>query len=301
MRPLPLRAPILLALALLGLPSAGQGSRIFPQLSPQASVSQTIGTTEVRVDYHRPAVRRRKIWGELVPFGQVWRAGANEATSIRFGDPVRVNGQPVPAGNYALFMVPGPDRWTLILNKRWRQQGAFEYDPKEDLLRFEVAPKAVGMNEWLTYEIYPASGSSAYVDMYWEKLRVSFLVEVDVTGIVTARMKRAMAQAKPGDWRIYADAAEYLLEQDTDLGQALTWIERSIRIQENPENLHVKAKLQMLAGQGPEAYRTMDKALKLARNGKANPAIVGPLESTLAQWKRNGSPAATNGNGKGNR
>jgi hypothetical protein len=283
------------ALLLLCLPGAAQGSRIFPQLSPKAAVSQTIGTTEVRVDFHRPAVRRRKIWGDLVPFDQVWRAGANEATTIRFGDALRVNGKAVPAGSYALFMIPGQERWTIILNKRWRQLGAYEYDPKEDLLRFEVTPKAVGLSEWLTYEIYPASGSSAYVDMYWEKLRVSFLVEVDVAGIVTARMKKAMAQAKPGDWKIYADAAEYLLEQDADLAQALTWIDHSVRINQNPENLHVKAKLQMLAGQGAEAQKTLEQALKLGRSKGAPPSVTGPLESTQSSWAQTNPGTLKNG------
>jgi len=285
-----------LSLALfLSLPGLAQSGRIFPQLSPQATVSQTIGTTEVKVEYHRPAVRRRKIWGELVPFGQVWRAGANEATTLRFGDAVKVNGQTVPAGNYALFMIPGPERWTIILNKRWKQLGAYEYDPKEDLLRFEVTPKTVGLSEWLTFEIYPASASSAYVDLYWEKLRVSFLVEVDVAGLVTTRMKKAMAQAKPGDWKIYADAAEYLLEQDADLAQALTWIDRSIRINENPDNLHVMAKLQMIAAQAPEAQKTLERALKLARDRGAHQSVLGPIQATAEAWKK-GAPTPRNGN-----
>ena len=116
---------------------------IFPQLSPSASVSQTIGTTTVEVLYHRPAVKGRQIFGNLVPHGQVWRTGANEATTIRFSDTVQVNGQKVAAGTYALFSIPYPDRWTVILNKRARQQGAWEYDPREDVLRLDVKPKTV--------------------------------------------------------------------------------------------------------------------------------------------------------------
>src|SRR5512141_3204449 len=116
---------------------------IFPQLSPSASVSQTVGTTTVEVHYHRPAVRGRQIWGNLVPYGQVWRTGANEATTIRFSDPVQVNGQKVPAGTYAVFSIPHPDYWTIILNRRARQEGAWEYDPREDILRPDVKPKAV--------------------------------------------------------------------------------------------------------------------------------------------------------------
>ncbi|MBI4912121.1 MAG: DUF2911 domain-containing protein [Acidobacteria bacterium] len=274
---------LILTILLLGGPLRPQGKPLFPKLSPPASVSQTIGTTEIRVDFHRPAVRFRKIWGDLVPFGQVWRAGANEATTIRFSDPVKVAGKPVPAGTYAVFMIPGPDQWTVILNKRWRQQGAYEYDPREDVARFTVTPKVVSLNEWLTYEIYPASLSTAYVDMYWEKLRVSFLVEVDVKGIVTARMKKAMAQAKPGDWKLFADAAEYLLEQDGDLAQALTWCERSIQVKENPSNLHLKSRIQLALGQQAGARQTLDQAIRLAKAQSASPSVLGPLEATLAQ------------------
>ncbi len=280
---------------LLAFPALAQGSRALPQLSPMASVSQTIGVTEVKVAYHRPAVRYRKIWGELVPYGKVWRAGANEATTIRFSDPVKVEGRPVPAGTYALFMIPNADRWTVIFSRRWQQFGAFEYDPKDDVLRFEVTPKSVGnFDEWLTYEIYPASGSTAYVDMYWEKLRVSFLVEVDVQGIVTTRLRKALAQAKPGDWRIFSDAAEYLLDLDKDLAQALKWVDRSLQIREDAVNLHVKARLQRALGQTAEAAQTLDKAIRRAQADKAPPAVLGPLEATRNTWSRGGSTA---GNG----
>lgn len=260
---------------------------IFPKLSPQSTVSQTVGTTTVTVEYHRPQVRGRKIWGELVPFGQVWRTGANQATTITFSDPVKVNGQPVPAGTYALFSIPGPEQWTLILNKRARQFGAFEYQPKDDLIRFTVKAKVVKeFSEWLTYEVYPASRSSAYVDLYWEKLRVSFLVEVDVDSIVTARMKRAMSRAGDRDWKIYADAAEYFVEQEKELTQALGWAEKSIRIQENPVNLSVKAHILRAIGQPAQAYQTLERALKIARSQNSGPAVTGPIQSTLDLWKK---------------
>lgn len=286
--------------SLLASALAAQNAHLFPQLSPQASVSQTIGVTEVKVSYHRPAVRHRKIWGDLVPYGKLWRAGANEATTIRFSDPVKVDGKSVPAGTYALFMIPNPDRWTIILNKRWQQLGAFDHDPREDVARFEVTPKAVSnFDEWLTYEIYPASASTAYVDMYWEKLRVSFLVEVDVKGLVTARLKRALDKAKPGDWRIFSDAAEYLLDLDKDLAQALTWIERSLKIKESPVNLHVKARIQHALGQTAEAGQALDKALRLAQVEKAPPSVRQPIESTREQWAKGANGTAkTAGNGR---
>lgn len=258
---------------------------IFPQLSPSASVSQTIGTTVVEVKYHRPAAKGRPIFGNLVPYGQVWRTGANEATTIRFSDPVQVNGQKVAAGTYALFSIPDQDRWTLILNKRARQQGAWEYDPREDVLRLDVKPKTVPHTEWLTYEIYPASSATAYVDLYWEKLRVSLLVEVDVDEIVTTRMRKAMRD-RPGDWKLMCDAAQYCVDQEIHMGEALGWVERSIKLSEQPANLSVKARLLYLHGDKTQAVQLMEKALSMARARKQGAATTGPLEQTLEQWKK---------------
>ncbi len=261
-----------------------QNQPIFPQLSPSASVSQTIGTTMVEVLYHRPAVKGRQIFGNLVPHGQVWRTGANEATTIRFSDPVQVNGQKVSAGTYAIFSIPYPDRWTVILNKRARQQGAWEYDPREDVLRLDVKPKTVPHTEWLTYEIYPASSATAYVDLYWEKLRVSLLVEVDVDEIVTTKMRKAMRE-RPNDWKLMSDAALYCVDQEIHMGEALGWAERSIKLSEQPANLSVKARLLYLHGDKTQAVKLMEKALSLARARKQGAAVTGPLEAMLQQWK----------------
>ena len=280
----------LLLISCLTLCAAAPERELFPRLSPHATVSQTIGTTTLSLAYDRPAVRGRKVWGGLVPYGQIWRSGANWATTITFSDAVKVEGRAVPAGTYALFTVPGPEHWTIILNRRARQWGAFEYQPKDDVLRFEARTKLVkDHTEWLTYEVYPASRASAYVDLYWEKLRVSFLVEVDVDAQVAARLKRAMAQAKPGDWKLYADAAEYFLEQYRLLGQALGWADRSIAIQENPVNLGVKARLLRALGRPAEAVQALERALKVGRAQKASAAILGPLAQTLDAWRREGT------------
>ena len=267
------------------IPLSASVPQIFPQLSPSASVSQTIGTTTVEVHYHRPAVRGRQIFGNLVPYGRVWRTGANEATTIRFSDAVQVNGQKVPAGTYALFSIPNQDFWTVILNKRARQEGAWEYDPREDVLRIDVKPKTVPLTEWLTYEIYPASSATAYVDLYWDKLRVSLLVEVDVDEIVTLRMRKAMKE-RPGDWMLLSDAAQYCVDQEIHMGEALGWIERSIKLNEQPSNLGVKARLLYLHGEKAQAIQLLEKALALAHARKQGPVVTGPLEQMLGQWKK---------------
>ncbi|HEX9011121.1 MAG TPA: DUF2911 domain-containing protein [Holophagaceae bacterium] len=269
------------------LPAGPSDDYVFPQRSPWASVQQTIGTTVIAIDYHRPAVRGRPIWGSLVPYNQVWRAGANEATTIRFSDAVRIQGHEVKAGTYSLFMIPRSGAWTVILNRQARQWGAFAYDPRQDVLRIDVMPRTCPQTEWLTFALDPTSDSTAYVQLLWERVRVSFLVEVDVEGIVAARMKRLFAQ-RPGDWRVYAEAAEYGLQQTVPLSQAIAWVDRSLALQENPTNLAVKARLLHEAGQRPQAQTLMEKALRLARSRKEPVSTTGPMEKDLAYWKQGG-------------
>src|SRR5262245_13358285 len=152
----------------------------LPQPSPAASVSQTIGTTAITIDYSRPGVKGRKIWGDLVPYDQVWRTGANMATTISFADPVKIAGKDVPKGKYAFFAIPTATKWTLILSTKSDQSGSFQYKESEDLMRFEVVPKDSGrMVEWLDYSIDPDGPSSGVVTLAWEKLAVPFRVEVN--------------------------------------------------------------------------------------------------------------------------
>lgn len=155
--------------------------------SPAASVSQDLGLTHVAITYHRPAVKGRVIWGGLVPYGKVWRAGANEATTITFSGPVKVAGHEVPAGTYAFFAIPDKDRWTLILDKSPKQWGAFSYKPSEDLLRFEATPEPAPMQEWLDYSIELTDQATATITLHWEKLAVSFPVSAEIPGLDALR------------------------------------------------------------------------------------------------------------------
>jgi hypothetical protein len=265
---------------------AQPANHFFPLKSPRATVSQDVGTCTVAIEYHRPRVRNRAIWGELVPFGEVWRTGANEATTISFSQAVKVARNPVPAGKYALFTIPGREKWTMILNKRHGQMGAFEYDPKEDFLRFEVRPIAISFCEYLTFEIYPASDSSAYVDLDWEKLRVYFLVEVDLDKAVEARMKEILGKASKSDWAARCEAAQYLLDTGKDLPQAMALIEDSIKIRRLPQNLFVRAQILRWAGSASESAKALDEAIDLATKQNSAPAILKPMEAMRSAWRR---------------
>ncbi|MCH7773905.1 MAG: DUF2911 domain-containing protein [Bacteroidetes bacterium] len=150
------------------------------RISPIAAVIQTVGFTEVRIDYNRPGVKERVIWGGLVPNNKVWRAGANEATKFTFSTDVKINGKILKAGNYSFFVIPTKENWTIIFNKVADQWGAFVYNEAEDALRFEVTPEEGSMQEWLAYTITKTSDNSAIVRLEWEKLKVPFTIEVSI-------------------------------------------------------------------------------------------------------------------------
>jgi hypothetical protein len=150
------------------------------RISPKAMVQQTVGFTDVSIEYNRPGVKERKIWGGLVPYYVVWRAGANEATKITFSADVEINGKKLKAGSYSFFVVPTKDNWTLIFNKVADQWGAFEYNEAEDALRIDVTPEEGYWQEWLVYTVTKTSDNSAIIKLEWEKLKVPFIVEVDI-------------------------------------------------------------------------------------------------------------------------
>jgi hypothetical protein len=150
------------------------------RVSPKAAVIQTVGFTEVKIDYNRPGVKERIIWGGLVPYNKVWRAGANEATKFAFSTDVQINGKTLKAGSYSFFVIPTKESWTLIFNKVADQWGAFEYNEAEDALRFEITPEEGSMQEWLAYTIAKTSDNSAIVKLEWEKLNIPFKIEVSI-------------------------------------------------------------------------------------------------------------------------
>jgi hypothetical protein len=147
------------------------------RVSPKASVMQVVGFTEIQIDYGRPGVKGRKIWGELVPYNKVWRAGANEATVFSFSTDVTIEGKKLPAGKYSFFVIPNKGEWILIFNKVSEQWGAFEYNESQDVLRVTVKPKETNFVEWLTYSFDKTGDHSAVISLDWEKLKVPFKIE----------------------------------------------------------------------------------------------------------------------------
>lgn len=277
---------VLLASLALSAPATVslQSQLKLPQASPAATLTETIGTSTVAIEYHRPAVKGRVIWGGLVPYGEVWRTGANEATTLRFSDPVKVAGHDVPAGTYAFFAIPTAESWTLILNKQDKQWGAFSYDVARDLLRFDVKPTAVAHTEWLKYSIEPSSEHSAMVRLTWEKLAVEFPVEVDVDKLVLAQIDDAIAKAQPGDARVYVSAAKYYYDRELAPEKALAWLDKSLAIEDGFWPREYKARLYFRAGKKAEAIAELEKAIALAK-GKAPQGYIDGLNKLLVEYR----------------
>ncbi len=170
---------LIISLVMMSSQSIAQNDKKV-RISPKAAVIQTVGFTEVGIDYNRPGVKGRIIWGGLVPYNKVWRAGANEATKFTFSTDVKINDKILKAGSYSFFVIPTKENWTVIFNRVADQWGAFEYNEAEDALRFEITPDEGNMQEWLAYTITKTSDNSAIVKLEWEKLKVPFTIEVSI-------------------------------------------------------------------------------------------------------------------------
>jgi len=255
----------------------------LPAPSPPASVSQTIGVTKITIDYHRPGVKGRKIWGGLVPYDKVWRLGANEATMLTFSDPVRIKSRELPAGSYALFAIPKQGVMTIVLNSVAKQWGAFKYDESKDVLRFDLQPEKAPFTEWMTFEMTPAPKNVARVEWQWERLRFSFDLEVDVEKIVWSRIDAVLAKDTAA-WDDYLSAAHHAWEEKTRLEDAKRWVDRSIALKEHFWNDELKARLLANEGKYAEAIPLLEKAKELAKD-KAPKEYVEGLDKQLVEWR----------------
>ncbi len=169
----------------------------IPRVSQRGTVSQRIGLTDITITYHRPEVGGREIWGKTVPYGKVWRAGANENTTITFSDDVSVEGKPLAAGTYGLHTVPDKDQWTIIFSKNSTSWGSFSYDEKEDALRVNTKPQATDFREALTYTFEEVKPDSAAATLRWEKLAVPVHISVDVKAVVLRSIKNELRSENP--------------------------------------------------------------------------------------------------------
>src|SRR4051794_36345880 len=232
----------------------------LPDVSQMAVIKQRVGLTDIKITYHRPLVNGRKIWGGLVPLGEVWRAGANENTVIDFGDAVTVEGQPLPKGTYGLHMIPTADTWTVIFSKMSTAWGSYTYGQKEDALRVTVKPRATEMEEALEYDFEDLKADSATMTLKWEKVAVP--VKIAVTPEATiANIRGQMRGRAQYEWQAPMQAANYCLTQKVNLDEALKWVNLSIQNEERFENLTTKADLLKAMNKPDDAKKAWDQAV----------------------------------------
>lgn len=268
--------------ALLSLPALADLE--LPRVSPKAKVTQTVGLTDISINYSSPGVKGRTIWGALVPYDQVWRAGANDATQIIFSRDVTIAGTAVAAGSYGFYVIPGHSKWTLILNRDANAFGAFQYDKSKDVVRVEVQPQAIPLRERLAYLVTDFNDDAASISLEWEKVRVSLPVALQTDKQARANIKESVDEA----WQPLSAAARYLLEKK-EYATGLQYADKSIALTETWQNDWVKAQLLAATGKHREAIALAQKAQTLGQKTPDNFFAAEQVKKALADWKNNKS------------
>ncbi|MBF9253651.1 DUF2911 domain-containing protein [Pontibacter sp. 172403-2] len=261
---------------------------ILPQPSPKAVIKQTIGLTDVIIRYHAPSVRGRKVFGSLVPYGQIWRAGANEATLITFQDDLFFNHERVPAGTYSFFIIPENEKsWNIVLNKDTTLWGLEGYNELNDVAYFTITPKEHTFTETMQFSFSNIGTNNAQLNLAWENTSISVPIETEVEKKALANINAALAKAAPDDWYVWAQCAEYMLPHKEQHQKALEWINKSIAIKDNFYNNWVKARLYAQNKEFEVAASLTAKAMQL---GNAEPdsykTYAKEIEGAYNAWKK---------------
>jgi len=241
-----------------------------PRVSQQATISQRLGISDVTIVYHSPSVRERKIWGGIIPLDNIWRAGANENTTIHFTHDAKVEGKEIAAGTYGLFIIPGKTEFQLLFSKYSQSWGTVSPTENEVVLKVKVSPNEIPHQEWLSYDFIDRGSKSLTATLQWEKLRIPFKIEFDVNKIVINNARAELKGPAGFGWQGYMQAASYCLQNDYNLEEAMTWIDQSIANNKGFSNLSVKAGLLMKKGKLAEAQEIMDEAIPTGSPNQLN-------------------------------
>ena len=250
-----------------------------PRVSQGAKITQVVGLSEVTIYYHRPGVKGREIWGGLLPYDSVWRAGANEPTLFTFSDEVTIEGKKLPAGTYRFVVFPGKKQWTAVFNSEVKNWGTM-YDSQYDVHKFTVTPEAGPHEEWMSFSFTDLTPSSARVVLAWEKMKIGFKIEFNTVGKI---------QTSVGTWQLLNNATRFAIAEKVYNTEAMGWIERSIAMDKNPTNLGTKAELLAAAGRTKEAVAAAEEALAVgkAKDPKFDGSRQGvALTKLIADWKK---------------
>ena len=272
---------VFIVVALLATSALAQQVRT-PRPSPQATLTQTVGITDVTIKYSRPGVKGRAIWGGLVPYDKVWRTGANEATTITFSEDVSINGQKLSKGTYSLHTTPGQGAWKIHFNSVADQWGSYSYDAAKDVVVVNATPQPAPHAEWLTFEIPEMTTDTAKVVIRWDKVAVPFTIDTGATAKVMTQLRNALNP----DWRAPFMAANFAFDNKgaaTDQ-EISDWLDRSLSLNQNIQNLWLKARFLQRIGKTQEAIRAGEEAIAKASPQQAD--FAGVIRDTIATWRR---------------
>ena len=251
-----------------------------PRPSPNATITQTVGVTHISIDYSSPGVKNRTIWGELVPFGEVWRTGANEVTSITFDDAVKINENELLAGTYGIHTIPGETEWQIIFSGDTEIDAGSQFDEKKEVLRINATPEEASFLERMTFIFTNTTDDKTTVNLLWENLEVSFDIQVNTSDLVLTKAREKLS------WVPSFQAANYCLINDVNLEEGFKWIKTSVLLQEVYWNSRVMAQFQNKLGMKDKAISTMEKAIKLGEKMEDAPFDYEQMKNMLAEWKK---------------
>jgi Protein of unknown function (DUF2911) len=262
---------VVLLFVLFSVGASAQGIKT-PAPSPTQTLKQDFALSSIEITYSRPAAKGRKIFGDLVPFGKIWRTGANAATKVTFGEDVKVGGVPVKAGSYAIYSVPTANEWEIIINKGANNSGLTGYKTEDDVARFKVeSMKLPMMIENFTIILGNLTASSADIQILWENTAVQIPVVADIDSKIMAQINSAMTV----DSRPYFQAASYYFDNGKDINKALEWANKAVEAQPTAYwVMHLKAKVQAKAGDKAGAKATAMKSMEMAKQAKNDDYVV---------------------------
>lgn len=275
------RFVVIAAAVLMSRAAAAQAVIETPAPSPKARIEQRVGITDVSIDYSSPGVKGRKIWGEVVPYDKVWRAGANAPTKLTVSRDFAFGGTQLKAGSYAVFVTPGKKTWTVALNTDLNATQD-SHDDKNDVARVAVTPAALpALRERLIYLFSDTQDDRTSLDLEWERVRIRVPITIDTRAAVAAGIEKALAAA----WQPHATAASYYFNSG-DLAKAIALVDRSIAIESNWRNEWLRARIQGKKGNKSEATASANRALALGKGDANFEQNVQPdILKALAGWK----------------
>jgi len=274
---------LLISLSLTVSANAQDRGALLPRVSPNASVTQTVGVTAVEVTYGRPATRDREIFGDLVPYGDVWRTGANEATVVDVSTPVTIGGETLAAGRYSLFTIPGENKWTIIFNETADQWGSYNYDESKDVVRTTTTPVSGPEHELFTIAFEDVTDASATLMIQWADTHVPVEIAVDTPSIIAEKGDEATASAD--SWQTPLRFAGYALQNNVMLDKAMSWTNASLDIEETFPGLSVKSRIHAAQGNYDEAVAVGEQAIAMAESMEEAPRGMDQLRSSLDEWR----------------